>query len=103
VSWGMQNWYNTRTNIDNNIIRDNQPFANFDAIECFFGSTGTVSGNQITNNISTTTTSFHNQRGLDIQNPTNILISRNQIIGNETRVSSTLWGIEIRNPNNTQT
>lgn len=103
VSWGMQNWYNTRTNIDNNFIRDNQPFANFDAIECFFGSTGTVTGNQITNNISTTTTSFHNHRGLDIQNPTNVLISRNQIIGNETRVSSTLWGIEIRNPNNTQT
>jgi len=103
VSWGMQNWYNTRTNIDENIIRDNQPFANFDAIECFFGSNGTVSANQILNNISTTTTSFHNHRGLDIQNPTNILISRNQLIGNETRVSSTLWGIEIRNPNNSQT
>lgn len=102
-SWGMQNWYNTRTNIDNNIVRDNQPFANFDAIECFFGSTGTVTANLITNNVSTTTTSFHNQRGLDIQNPTNIVVSRNQIIGNETRVSSTLWGIEIRNPNNTQT
>ena len=99
----MYNWYSQRCNVDNNTIRDNAPYSNWYGLQYYYATNGTLSGNLLQDNYSyTTASSYYYHRCMDMYYPTNILISRNQLIGNGTAYYSYVYSYYLYYPTNVQ-
>ncbi|MEN9511914.1 MAG: hypothetical protein RLZZ370_1733, partial [Bacteroidota bacterium] len=103
TSYGFYNYYSQRCRVDDNIIRNNTLNSYWYGMYYMYATGGTLSGNQQLNNIAiTTSTSYFGFYCMYMYYPTNVLISRNSLIGNGTDYYSYVYSYYLYYPTNTQ-